>query len=62
MKVTTFHEYEMDDCNPTDLFGKAKSEQDILNFFAKQAKPEAHEKSREYDEDIEMPANKFTRK
>lgn len=38
VKVTTFHEYEMEDCNPADLFGKAKSEQDIFNFFAQQNK------------------------
>lgn len=30
----------MDDCNPADLFGKAKSEQDILNFFANRNRPQ----------------------
>jgi hypothetical protein len=40
VKVTTFHEYEMEDVDPADLFGKAKSEQDIFNFFAKQQQTE----------------------
>lgn len=26
VKVTTFHEYEMDDVNPADLFGKGKNQ------------------------------------
>ena len=37
VKITTFHEYEMDDCDPKDLFGNIpKKEEDIFDYFAKQ--------------------------
>ena len=49
----------MEDCDPADLFGKAKSEQDIFNFFAKQQQNE--QRSRE-EEEVESPKARFSRK
>ena len=37
VKITTFHEYEMDNCDPKDLFGKGPTnEEDIFEYFSKQ--------------------------
>lgn len=38
VKITTFHQYEMEDCNPQHLFGNVpKNEEDVFQFFSKQS-------------------------
>jgi hypothetical protein len=37
VKVTSFHEYEMEDCDPKDLFGKnPEGKADIFEYINKQ--------------------------